>query len=89
MTKVLNTPLNGCSVPVGDAKLDWGRSSDAPRAIQRWNGCAWEPHGTASNLAEAQRLLHPRVEEPRTVTAPRPQSLRACRGRHRKPRPGE
>ncbi|MFE2932558.1 DUF6087 family protein [Streptomyces sp. NPDC059278] len=30
---------------------------DAPRAIQRWNGHLWEPHGSAANLAEARRTL--------------------------------
>ncbi|MFJ1590920.1 DUF6087 family protein [Kitasatospora albolonga] len=59
----------------------------APRAIQRWNGYAWEPHGTAADLTATQRLLYPRDENP--PTAPRPQPLRAGRGRHRKPRPGE
>ncbi|MEU0380943.1 DUF6087 family protein [Streptomyces cyaneofuscatus] len=62
---------------------------DAPRAIQRWNGYTWEPYGTAANLAETRRLLHPRDEDPPTVTAPRPQPLRAGRGKHRKPRPGK
>ncbi|WP_237502613.1 DUF6087 family protein [Streptomyces sp. SID8374] len=40
-------------------------------------------------LAETQRLPHPHVEEPPPVTAPRAQPMRAGRGRHRKPRPGE
>ncbi|WP_338104658.1 DUF6087 family protein [Streptomyces cavourensis] len=57
--------------------------------MQRWNGYAWEPHGTAANLAEAQRLLHPRDERPPTAPAPEPQPLRAGRGRHRRPQPGE
>ncbi|ARF73209.1 DUF6087 family protein [Streptomyces griseus] len=61
----------------------------APRAIQRWNGYAWEPHGTAADLAATQRLLYPRDENPPTGPAPQPQPLRAGRGRHRKPRPGE
>ncbi|MGW6459851.1 DUF6087 family protein [Streptomyces sp. NPDC055078] len=62
---------------------------DAPRAIQRWNGYAWEPHAFAANLAEAQRILHPRAEEPPNATAPEPQPLTDGRGRHRKPHPGE
>lgn len=61
----------------------------APRVIQRWNGYTWEPHGFAVNLAEAQRLLHPRDEGPPTVAAAHPQPLRAGRGRHRKSRPRE
>ncbi|MFF3530239.1 DUF6087 family protein [Streptomyces rubiginosohelvolus] len=36
---------------------------EVPRAIHRWNGYAWEPHGTAGPLGEAQRLLCPRAEE--------------------------
>ncbi|WP_405798353.1 DUF6087 family protein [Streptomyces sp. NBC_01506] len=62
---------------------------DAPRVIQRWNGYAWEPHGTVPNLAEAQRLMRPRDEEPPTVATPESRPLDAGRGRHRKPRPGE
>ncbi|MEU4179743.1 DUF6087 family protein [Streptomyces sp. NPDC026589] len=73
----------------GDGPKGSHLAPDAPRAIQRWNGYAWGPHGPAANLAEAQRLLHPRAAEPPTVTAPRPQPLRAGRGRHREPRPGE
>ncbi|WP_416482340.1 DUF6087 family protein [Streptomyces sp. CL12] len=60
---------------------------DAPRVIQRWNGYIWEPHACAANLAEAQRFLSPRLEEP--PTAPASQPLRTGLGRHRKPRPGE
>ncbi len=71
----------------GDGPKGSHLNPDVPRVIQRWNGYAWEPHGFAANLAEAQRLLHPQAEEPPTVAAPHP--LRAGRGRHRKPRPGE
>ncbi|MFE1770579.1 DUF6087 family protein [Streptomyces sp. NPDC059008] len=56
---------------------------DAPRAIQRWNGYSWEPHGFASNLAEAKRILYPEVIEP-PAAGPAPQ-LGAGTGRHRKP----
>ncbi|MFJ4826413.1 DUF6087 family protein [Streptomyces bacillaris] len=73
----------------GDGPKASHLNPDSPRAIQRWNGYTWEPHGTAANLAEAQRLLHPRDERPPTAPAPEPQPLRAGRGRHRKPRPGE
>ncbi|MGC0327051.1 hypothetical protein RKD23_000041 [Streptomyces sp. SAI-170] len=62
---------------------------DAPRAIQRWNGYAWEPYGFAASFAEAQRLLYPRAEEPEAAPAAQPQPLRAGRGRHRKPPSGE
>ncbi|RST20656.1 hypothetical protein EF908_26410 [Streptomyces sp. WAC04770] len=73
----------------GDGPKASHLNPDSPRAIQRWNGYTWEPHGTAANLAEAQRLLHPRDERPPTAPAPEPQPLRAGRGRHRRPRPGE
>ncbi|MGY5129727.1 DUF6087 family protein [Streptomyces nigrescens] len=57
----------------------------APRAIQRWNGYAWEPHGFAANLAEAKRLLYPEaITPPAVVSAPQP--LRSGTGKHRKPR---
>jgi hypothetical protein len=61
---------------------------DAPCAIQRWKGYAWEPHGFAANLVEAQRILYPLAEEPEAIPAAQPQPLRAGRGRHRKPPPG-
>lgn len=56
---------------------------DAPRAIERWNGHTWEPHGYAQDLAEAKRILYP---EAQVVTSPGPvvQPLGAGRGRHRK-----
>ncbi|MEW2066181.1 DUF6087 family protein [Streptomyces sp. NPDC007346] len=73
----------------GDGPKASHLNPDAPRAIQRWNGYTWEPYGTAANLAEAQRLLHPRAEEQPTMAAPQPPPLRAGRGRHRKLRPGE
>ena len=62
---------------------------DAPRVIQRWNGHAWEPHGFAANLTEAQRILHPPAAQTSSAPAPLPQPLSAGRGRHRRPRPGE
>ncbi|MFI6277882.1 DUF6087 family protein [Streptomyces sp. NPDC050988] len=73
----------------GDGPKGSHLNRDAPRAIQRWNGYAWEPHGFAANLAEAQRILHPQAEEPPTASAPQRQPLRAGPGRHRKPDPGE
>ncbi|MFW3474322.1 DUF6087 family protein [Streptomyces microflavus] len=73
----------------GDGPKGSHLNPGAPRAIQRWNGYTWEPHGTAANLVETQRLLHPRDEERPPVAAPQPQPLRAGRGRHRKPRRGE
>ncbi|MET9347364.1 DUF6087 family protein [Streptomyces termitum] len=58
---------------------------DAPRAIQRWNGHLWEPHGFAPNLAEARRLLFP-APQPPPETPPR---LGPGTGRHRRPAQGE
>ncbi|MGW4028691.1 DUF6087 family protein [Streptomyces sp. NPDC004838] len=40
---------------------------DAPRAVERWNGHAWELHTIARNLAEARRLLHPEPHCPETA----------------------
>ncbi|WP_330309908.1 MULTISPECIES: DUF6087 family protein [unclassified Streptomyces] len=57
---------------------------DAPRAIERWNGHAWEPHTLVQNLEEAKRILYPEaqvVATPGPVTNP----LGAGKGRHRKP----
>lgn len=71
----------------GDGPKGSHLNPDAPRVLQRWNGYAWEPHGYAANLADAQRFLYPRDEEP--PTAAQPQPLGVGRGRHRKPRPCE
>ncbi|MFJ5288727.1 DUF6087 family protein [Streptomyces sp. NPDC088348] len=59
-------------------------NSDAPRAIQRWNGYSWEPHGFASNLAETKRILYPEATEP-AYSVPAPQQLSPGTGKHRKP----
>ncbi|MDT0398894.1 MULTISPECIES: DUF6087 family protein [Streptomyces] len=81
--------LRAVLLVVGDGPKGSHLNPDAPRVIQRWNGYTWEPHGYAANLAEAQRLLYPYDEEPPTAPVPRPQPLRAGRGRHRKPIPSE
>lgn len=80
--------LRAVPLVTGDGPKASHLNPEAPRAIQRWNGYTWEPHGTAATLAEAQRLVYPRVESP-PVDASTPQPLRIGRGRHRKPRPGE
>ncbi|MFD3813597.1 DUF6087 family protein [Streptomyces rubiginosohelvolus] len=81
--------LRAVPLVTGDGPKASHLNPDVPRAIQRWNGYAWEPHGTAATLAEAQRIVYPRVEEQLPVAASTPQPLRTGRGRHRKPRPGE
>jgi hypothetical protein len=73
----------------GDGPKGSHLNPDAPRIIQRWNGYAWEPHGFAADLAEAQRILHPWAEGAPVKSVPQPQPLSAGRGRHRRPRPGE
>lgn len=57
---------------------------DAPRAIERWNGHAWEPYGFAADLAEAKRVLYPDVGEPAVPTQPH-KALGDGTGKHRKP----
>ncbi|AYG81931.1 hypothetical protein DWB77_04098 [Streptomyces hundungensis] len=61
-------------------------SPDAPRAIERWNGHAWEPYGFATSLAETKRILFPEANK---LAAGSPglagQPLAPGRGRHRKP----
>jgi hypothetical protein len=74
------------AVPVLSGKGPSGShlNPDAPRAIERWNGHAWEPYGFARSLAEAQRILYP---EARVAEAPglAGNPLGPGRGRHRKP----
>jgi hypothetical protein len=57
---------------------------DAPRAIERWNGHTWEPHGFAANLAEAKAILYPEASEP-PPPGPVPKPLGSGTGKHRKP----
>ncbi|AYN41620.1 hypothetical protein D9753_25155 [Streptomyces dangxiongensis] len=67
----------------GDGPRGSHLNPGAPRAIQRWNGHMWEPHGFAANLAEARRLLFPRTEAaPAPEAAPR---LGPGTGRRRRP----
>ncbi|MFC5800197.1 DUF6087 family protein [Streptomyces formicae] len=59
---------------------------DAPRAIERWNGHAWEPYAFAANLGEARRTLYPEANSAPTPTpGPVRQPLAPGAGRHRKP----
>ncbi|WP_328756812.1 DUF6087 family protein [Streptomyces sp. NBC_00271] len=76
------------AVPVvsGDGPRASHLHSDAPRAIERWNGHAWEPHGFAANLAEAKAVLYPEASEPPTPTpGPVPKPLGSGTGKHCKP----
>jgi hypothetical protein len=81
--------LRAVPLVAGDGPKGSHLHPDAPRVIQRWNGYTWEPHCFAVDLAEAQRLLYPRDDGPPAEAPVPPQPLRAGRGRHRKPRPGE
>ncbi|MDN3296332.1 DUF6087 family protein [Streptomyces ficellus] len=76
------------AVPVvsGDGPKGSHLNPDAPRAIERWNGHAWEPYTLAANLAEAKRILHPGAGSPATPAVVRArQPLAPGTGRHRKP----
>ncbi|MFE7513778.1 DUF6087 family protein [Streptomyces sp. NPDC057540] len=75
--------LRAVPLVTGDGPRASHLNPDAPRAIQRWNGHLWEPHGFAANLTEAQRVLFPRAgASPAPEGAPR---LGPGTGRHRKP----
>lgn len=76
------------AVPVvsGDGLRASHLHPDAPRAIERWNGHTWEPHGFATNLAEAKAVLYPETGEPSPPTpGPVPKPLGSATGKHRKP----
>ncbi|MER5515921.1 DUF6087 family protein [Streptomyces sp. NPDC002763] len=77
------------AVPVvpGDGPRASHLNPDAPRAIERWNGHAWEPYGFAANLAEAKAVLYPEASEP-VSTGPVPKPLGSGTGKHRKPHGG-
>lgn len=77
--------LRAVPLVTGDGPRASHLNPEAPRAIQRWNGHMWEPHGFAVNLAEARRMMSPRFE-----VAPAPEAtpkLGPGTGRHRKPPP--
>ncbi|MEU3373291.1 DUF6087 family protein [Streptomyces sp. NPDC006660] len=76
------------AVPIvsGDSPKGSHVSPDAPRAIERWNGHAWEPYGFAASLAETKRILFPEAHTPAAGSAGLAgQPLAPGRGRHRKP----
>ncbi|MGX1851048.1 DUF6087 family protein [Streptomyces sp. NPDC055299] len=77
--------LRAIPLVTGDGPKGVHLNPDAPRAIQRWNGYSWEPHGFASDLAAAKLILYPEVVEPPVpVPGPAPR-LGAGTGKHRKP----
>ncbi|GGW33018.1 DUF6087 family protein [Streptomyces caelestis] len=68
----------------GDGPRASHLNPDAPRAIERWNGHAWELYGFAASLAEAQAILYPEANEP-SPPGPVPKPLGSGTGKHRKP----
>ncbi|AZS86699.1 hypothetical protein ELQ87_22395 [Streptomyces griseoviridis] len=80
--------LRALPIVSGDGPKASHLHPDAPRAIERWNGHAWEPYGFVANLAEAKALLHPETNEPTpTPTGPVPKPLGSGTGKHRKTQP--
>ncbi|WP_328550181.1 DUF6087 family protein [Streptomyces sp. NBC_00366] len=76
------------AVPVvsGDGPRASHLQPDAPRAIERWNGHAWEPHGLAANLADAKAVLYPEARQSSNpLIGPVPKPLGSGTGKHRKP----
>lgn len=61
---------------------------DKPRAIERWNGYAWQPYTVAANYAQAKQILYPPPKQDGPSAGGGPVPVRG-RGRHRKPSPGE
>ncbi|MGW2539841.1 DUF6087 family protein [Kitasatospora sp. NPDC001574] len=72
------------AVPLGPSGGGAHRSPEAPRAIERWNGYAWESYALASDLAEARRILFPGAQTPPS-TGSTSRALAPGSGRHRKP----
>jgi hypothetical protein len=77
--------LRAVPIVTGDGPQGSHLNPEAPRAIERWNGHAWEPQGFASNLAEAKGILYPEISEPSTP-GPVPKPLGSGTGKHRRPR---
>ncbi|EFL34023.1 conserved hypothetical protein [Streptomyces viridochromogenes DSM 40736] len=74
------------AVPVmpGDGPRASHLNPDAPRAIERWNGHAWELYGFAASLADAKAILYPEANEPSSLR-PMAKPLGSGSGKHRKP----
>jgi hypothetical protein len=74
------------AVPVvpGDGPRASHLNPDACRAIERWNGHAWEAYGFADSLAEAQAILYPEANDP-SPSGPVSKPLGSGTGKHRKP----
>ncbi|MEU7416901.1 DUF6087 family protein [Streptomyces antibioticus] len=76
--------LRAVPVAPGDGPRASHLNPDAPRAIERWNGHAWEPYGFAACLADAKAVLYPEANEP-SPPVPVPKQLGVGTGKHRKP----
>jgi len=74
------------AVPVvpGDGPKASHLNPDVPRAIERWNGHAWELYGFAASLTEAKAVLYPEANKP-SPPGPVPKPLGSGTGKHRKP----
>ncbi|WP_433544811.1 DUF6087 family protein [Streptomyces sp. CA-294286] len=56
---------------------------DKPRAIEQWNGHAWELLTVVPNLAAAKQVMYPESAKTSNESASAP--LKVSTGRHRKP----
>ncbi|MFJ9812961.1 DUF6087 family protein [Streptomyces sp. NPDC101158] len=77
--------LRAVPLVTGDGPRASHLNPDAPRAIQRWNGHLWEPHGFAANLAETRLLLFPHTAAALLSTPEATPKLGPGTGKHRKP----
>ena len=76
--------LRAVTVVSGDGPRASHLNPEAPRAIERWNGHAWEPYAFAASLAEAKAILYPETSRP-PPPGPAPKPLGRGTGKHRKP----
>ncbi|WDV53642.1 DUF6087 family protein [Streptomyces coeruleorubidus] len=76
--------LRAMPVVSGDGPRGSHLYPETPRAIERWNGHAWEPYGFAADLDETKAVLYPEASRP---PSPEPVSkpLGTGTGKHRKP----
>ncbi|MFE6287950.1 DUF6087 family protein [Streptomyces sp. NPDC057877] len=75
--------LRAAPVVPGDGPRASHLNPDAPRAIERWNGHAWELYGFAASLADAKAILYPEANKP-SPAGPVPKPLGSGTGKHRK-----
>lgn len=79
--------LRSMPIVAGEGPKGAHLNPDAPRAVEQWNGHAWEPYAVVANLAEAKQVMYPETvgTDPTAVQPSDTKPLDSGAGKHRKP----